>query len=204
VARARTTSRNPSTLRQRSTSGIEWSAVDKSSTSELVWHLREHTIPAALALLPGRMDTIDARAMLFATGYQESAFNARIQGGKGTRPGKGPAHGFWQFEAGGGVKEILSSPDTAPIIAPICRMFLFEPKPAIIHDAIADHDVLAACLARLLLYRDPRPMPHEDQSEIGWSIYLRNWRPGAPRPDDWPANFARAWSLVKGLEHAET
>lgn len=165
--------------------------------SEFVWHLREHTIPAALALLPGRMDTPEARAMLFATGYQESNFNARIQGGAGTKPGKGPARGLWQFERGGGVTEILNSPDTREVIRPICRMFLFEPTPIVMHEAIANNDVIAACFARLLLYRDPRPMPKENQSLLGWDIYLKNWRPGKPRLADWPDNFKRGWSLVK-------
>lgn len=173
-------------------------------TNELIWHMREHTIPAALALLPGRMASIEAVAMLFATGLQESEFNARRQGGKGIRPGNGPARGFWQFEAGGGVTEILDAPATSAIIRPICQMFLFEPIPSVCHVAIENHDVLAACFARLLLYRDPRPLPSKMQPEIGWSIYLRNWRPGAPRPADWPSNFRRGWHIAEGTEHAET
>lgn len=172
---------------------------------ELVWHIREHTIPAALALLPGRMDSPEARAMLLAVGLQESDFNARIQGGRGTRAGTGPARGFWQFERAGGVAEILSAPTTSVLVVPICRMFLFDPKPAVVHDAIAYHDVLACVFARLLLYRDPRPMPHDTEAEKGWDIYLRNWRPGAPRPAAWlgPAgSFATAWTVVTGELHA--
>jgi hypothetical protein len=168
---------------------------------ELVWHVREHTIPAALALLPGRMDTPEARAMLLATGLQESDFNARIQGGRGTRPGTGPARGFWQFERAGGVTEILTAPTTAAIVVPICRMFLFDPKPDVVHSVLAYHDVLACVFARLLLYRDPRPMPVETETAKGWSIYLRNWRPGAPRRDAWygaRGSFAVAWKVITG------
>lgn len=178
--------------------------MDKFSDSELIWHVREHTIPAALDLLPGRMDTPAARAMLIATGLQESEFNARRQGGHGTTPGNGPARGFWQFERAGGVTEILNAANTRDIIRPICRMFLFEPVPATIHVAIETHDVLAACFARLLLYRDPRAMPRIDQETVGWSIYVRNWRPGAPRPAAWPKHFTRAWQIIEGVEDAET
>ena len=171
---------------------------NQALTSELIWHFRQFTIPTALALLPGRMNTPEARAMLFATGLQESNFNARRQGGRGTRPGHGPARSFWQFEQGGGVVEVLTSPDTASFIQPICRMFLYEPTPAIVHAAMEHHDVLAACMARLLLYRDPRPLPSRNQSDLGWSVYVQNWRPGKPHPEKWPTYFTQAWQIVTG------
>lgn len=164
--------------------------------TELIWHIHEHTIPAALDLLPSRMDTTEARAMLLATGLQESAFNARRQGGKGTRPGNGPARSFWQFERAGGVTEILTSSNTRDIIRPICRMFLYEPTPAVIHAAMEHHDVLACCMARLLLYRDPRTLPHYDHPDLGWDIYLRNWRPGKPHPETWRKYYDQAWSII--------
>lgn len=174
------------------------SAPSINLTDDLIWHIDRYTIPAALGLLPGAMTSPEARAMLLATGLQESEFHARRQGGHGTTPGQGPARSFWQFERMGGVAEILTGPTTAPIIIPICRMFLYEPTPAVCHVAIENHDVLAACFARLLLYVDPRTMPSPIETDKGWSIYLKNWRPGAPRPADWPRNFARAWQIVKG------
>lgn len=166
--------------------------------SELVWHLHQYTVSAAFSLLPGAMNSREARAMLLAIGYQESAFNARMQGGHGTVRGTGPASGFWQFERAGGVTEILTSEDTKDHAIRICRLFLYEPTPTVIHQAIADHDVLACCFARLLLWRDPRALPSPIEADKGWSIYVSNWRPGRPHPDAWAANFARAWSIVKG------
>ena len=136
--------------------------------------------------------------MLLATGLQESAMNARVQGGRGTKRGNGPARSLWQFEKMGGVAEILTSPDTKDYAVPICRLLLYEPTPETVHAVMADNDILAAVFARLLLWRDPRPMPSPIEAQKGWSIYLRNWRPGKPHPETWPAYFARAWQVVRG------
>ena len=56
-------------------------------------------IPAAMALLPTRMDTQESRAMLIAIALQESRLTYRKQIG-------GPARGFHQFETGG-VRAVL-------------------------------------------------------------------------------------------------
>jgi len=40
-------------------------------------------------------------------------------------------------------------------------------------------DVLAAGLARLLLWSDPRRLPAVGDEEGSWALYLRTWRPGA-------------------------
>lgn len=166
------------------------------SNDELIWHVREHTVPAALSLLPGRMNSAPARAMLFATGLQESNFSARRQKvAPGVPP---PASGFWQFERGGGVTEILASPNTRDMVLPVCKLLLIEPTPSAVHEAIVYNDVLACVFARLLLYRDPRPMPLRTQAAIGWSIYAKNWRPGRPHPENWPRNFEEGWRVVEG------
>jgi len=39
-------------------------------------------------------------------------------------------------------------------------------------------DVLAAGLARLLLWSDPRRLPAVGDEEGSWALYLRTWRPG--------------------------
>jgi hypothetical protein len=161
--------------------------------SELVWHLRQQALPAALALLPGQMDTPEARAMLFAIGYQESEFLYRRQ------LGNGPARGFWQFERMGGVKEILDHAVVGPMIKQVCKTLIIAPTPAACHEAMQFNDVLAACFARLLLYVDPAVLPgRTGGSALGWKIYLRNWRPGKPGPLRWPRNFKRGWQVVEG------
>lgn len=166
--------------------------------NDLIWHIHERVIPSALALLPGQMTSPEARAMLLSIGLQESGFNARRQGGRGTVAGQGPARGFWQFERMGGVAEILKHDTTGPIIKPIARMLLYEPTPAVCHAAIEHCDVLAACFARLLLWVDPRPLPRRTEADKGWAMYLSNWRPGSPHPAFWIGHFKQAWDIVKG------
>jgi hypothetical protein len=164
-------------------------------SNELFWHVHRHVIPAALSLLPGKMDSIQARAMLLAIGLQESEFNARVQGGHGTVRGTGPAHGFWQFERKGGVIEVLT--DLRDLAEPICRELLYTPTSAVVHEAISDNDTLACVFARLLLWKDLRSMPESDDPKKGWQIYVDRWKPGAPRPKDWPVNFKLAWETAR-------
>jgi hypothetical protein len=164
---------------------------------ELLWLVAQYVVPAALALLPGRMDSPEARAMLLAIGLQESGFADRRQ------EGGGPARGFWQFEQGG-VRDVVENPVSASHLFPLLRLLLYPASttPAAVkalQAALADNDILAAVCARLLLYIDPRPMPSPQEAAKGWAIYLARWRPGAPRPAAWPACYALAWRTVKGL-----
>jgi hypothetical protein len=66
----------------------------------------------------------------------------------------------------------------------------FDPVP--IWEQIELDDVLAAGVARLLLYTDPFPLPKPEQSDVAWQYYTRNWRPGKPHPKTWPDCHARA------------
>ena len=161
-------------------------------SDELIWHIHEHTIPAALALLPGRMDSPAARAMLLAIGLQESKFTHRLQVPSGI------AHGFWQFEKNGGVKGVLDHPVTSPIVTPICELLCYYAVSSVCYEAIVHNDVLACVFARLLLWTDPRALPAEHEHGKGWDIYRDQWRPGKPHPEAWPANFFEGWRLVKG------
>lgn len=155
----------------------------------LLWHVHTHVIPAALSLLPGQMDSVQARAMLLAIGLQETEFLHR------TQMNSGPARGLWQFERAGGVTEVLTS--FPEIVKPICQLLLYEPKAAIVHPALRDNDVLACVFARLLLWKDPRTMPESNNPTKGWKIYLAQWRPGMPHADSWAMNFRQAWEIVR-------
>lgn len=156
---------------------------------DLLWHVAEHTIPAALSLLPGRMDSPEARAMLLAVGLQESGFATR-------RQTKGPARGFYQFEQAGGIAGVLTHPLTKPVIEPVCRLLLYPALAVVCYAAVEHHDVLATCFARLLLWTDMRALPTAVDAQKGWDIYLAQWRPGKPHPAEWPGNFATAWHVV--------
>ena len=159
-------------------------------------------IEPALGLLPAKMDTPEARAMLIAIALQESGLAARVQildAGKPwwvSRPG--PARGLWQFERGGGVAGVLGHPDTQPIVYPILDELLYPADAHIIHEALANNDVLATIFARLLLWSLPRPLPKRGDEAESWRQYMAAWRPGKPHPSTWSANYTMAWASVDG------
>ena len=117
-------------------------------------------IDPALAMLPPKMDSKEARCLLLTIGQQESRFEYRRQlVGAPPRP-IGPAKGFWQFELGteasrGGVWGVYLHKSSAPFLRMLCgeRGVKFSARE--IWNAIESDDVLAAGLARLLLYTDP-------------------------------------------------
>lgn len=141
----------------------------------------------ALALLGDRFQGADAERMLVAIVLQESGLRHRVQVG-------GPARGLWQFERGGGVRGVLTHPATRERAARVCADLLYPPDEATVYDALADNDVLAACFARLLLWSDPKPLPRSQDD--AWACYQRNWRPGKPHPERWPANWEQAVRAV--------
>lgn len=52
---------------------------------------------------------------------------------------------------------------------------------------------VAACVAAIgLLYADPEHLPPWNRPDLGWRCYLRNWRPGRQRPEDWQRDYAQA------------
>lgn len=143
--------------------------------------------PAAMALLPERMHSPEAKAMLLAIGFQESGFSYRKQL-------SGPARGFWEFEEDGGVHGVLVHRATKPIIDPILPV-LAVPAWGV-YDALSNHDVLACVFARLLLWTHPDPLPASNNPAGAWHYYVETWRPGKPRREVWDWNFERAWKEV--------
>lgn len=161
-----------------------------SRQQETAYYLRKSIAPIALSLLPGRMTSVPAVAMMMSIIGQESAFAARVQGGNG------PAHGFGQFERAGGVTEVLTSPVTRPILLPILELLVVKPTAVDCWNAIVYNDVLALVFIRLLLWKYPGALPLEHEVEKGWQQYVSAWRPGKPRPNDWPDNFIEGWRLA--------
>lgn len=157
---------------------------------ETLYFVHTRIVPTTLSLLPARMNTPPARAMLLAIGLQESGFIHRVQVG-------GPAHGFWQFEKGGGVRGVLGHAATQPLIHSVCDVLRYPPTEAGCYAAIVHNDVLACAFARLLLWTVPGALalPHEPQK--GWTQYLSGWRPGKPHPEKWDRYFAEAWRTVR-------
>lgn len=160
----------------------------------MIDHILQFTVPAAYALLPPKMQSPRATAMLLAIGFQESRFTERRQIG-------GPARGFWQFEAGGGVKGVLEHPSTADVIADVLEQLEYSTtvSPAGVtlrHLAIEHNDTLAFCFARCLLWTVPGALPGPGEADLGWVQYIAGWRPGRPHRATWDAFYAEAWMLV--------
>lgn len=146
----------------------------------MVDHLLTYTVPAAYSLLPEAMRSDQATAMLVAIGLHESGFTAR-------RQLRGPAHGFWMFERGGGVKGALThARSTTPALA-VYDALQYHRRPtdtiarigSEVFEALTHNDVLACCLARLLLWTLPAALPASDDPAGAFGQYLEAWRPGA-------------------------
>lgn len=155
-------------------------------------------INPALALLPRHMDSPQARVMLLAIGLQESRFEHRRQ------MSNGPARGFWQFEKGsaesrGGVWGVFLHPSSNRLLRTIAEQRGCAPSPTNIWQAIEHDDVLAAGLARLLLFTDPFKLPALGDPQAAWELYAdRCWRPGKPHPETWAGYHAQARAFVEG------
>lgn len=146
-------------------------------------------IMPALDLLPRSMHTGEAAVMLLAIGGQESGFRTREQVG-------GPAHGLWQFEKGGGVRGVLKHRATASHARIICTNRRVPPTEAAVYAELLDDDVLAAGMARLLLWADPLRLPAIGDEQGAWECYIRSWRPGQPHRDRWGEHYAAAVKAV--------
>jgi len=136
----------------------------------------------------------EADVLLLAIGRQESGFRDRIQGAGN----EGPARGFWQFERIA-VAEMLRR---HPALIGAVMTDLAIPKPwtsVTLHDAMALNDTLACVLARLLLRSDPAPLPAVGRREAAWGYYLRNWRPGKPKPLVWQGHYEAALAVVAAV-----
>lgn len=159
---------------------------DTPAADVAAWALHTAIEPGMewLHKLGGPVPTPAARTMLLAIGLQESAFCNRCQ------MGGGPARGFWQFEAGGGVRGVLTHPTSAALAKKACEAACVAPDMITVWRAIEGHDLLACAFARLLLLTDPYSMPTGENE--GWAGYSRVWRPGKPDRARWVQSWATA------------
>jgi hypothetical protein len=144
----------------------------------------------SLSLLAGlvKIPVSDAARVLTMTiAGQESNWAARRQIG-------GPARSYWQFEQGGGVAGLFHV--TPHQLAEVCKYFDVPFDIQTVFEAMAWHDPLACCMARLLLFTDAAPLPAVGEVDQAWSYYQRTWRPGAPHPEFWAQKYAFARALL--------
>lgn len=179
-------------------------------------HTLETIIRPALAHLasqyqPPRSGTFAARpaeAMLLAIAKQESDLTHRWQVIDRRRPDvKGPARGLWQMERGGGVKGVLTHSSSAVMAHKMCRERGVDGNnQTAVWVALETDDILAAMLARLLLWTDWRSLPTDSSPAAAaraFEIYEFVWRPGALKRDytnlrnKFLENYRQAWGAVK-------
>ena len=145
----------------------------------------------ALAILPAAMNRPEAQVMVTAICLQESGLIHRKQ------LGNGPARGLAQFELGtrqtrGGVWGVYLHDASRFWLDKLCASRGVQFLPESIWREMETDDVLAAGVARLLLFTDPLRLPAMDDADGAWGLYLRTWRPGKPRPETWPGHHAQA------------
>lgn len=130
-----------------------------------------------------------AARFLLAIALQESGLTHRRQvSADGTE--NGPASSWWQFEKNGGCKGVLAHRTAGPLMLRICEGYNVTPEAQILWEAMRYQDIVAAAAARLLIFTLPNALPLTEDE--GWSQYLAAWRPGKPRPAEWPKNWALA------------
>lgn len=143
--------------------------------------------------------TPDVCVLLLAIGLQESKLVYRRQ------IGNGPARGIFQFEKGtassrGGVTGLMLHQGSVALMKAVCVARKVPWDATAIWSALETDDVLACCVARIMLWTDPKKIPSREDEQAGWNCYARIWRPGKPRPDHWAANHAAA---LEAVIHAE-
>lgn len=158
----------------------------------------------AYKLLPSGMANPLADLQLLAIGLQESKFEHRQQliskvvNGVKTLSPIGPAVSFWQFEKGrmGGITHVLTHANTRKHAQTVCVHFGVAFDDGSVWEAMRTNDVLGACMARLLLYTDPRSLPAATDTKGAWDCYIRCWHPGKPHPETWAGYHAQARAAV--------
>ncbi len=132
--------------------------------------------------------TDSARVLVMTIAGQESEWRARRQIG-------GPARSYWQFEKFGGVAELFAV--TPKQLATVCADLDIPYDVTTVFEAMAWNDTLACCMARLLIWQDPAPLPQVGDKQASWQYYLRNWRPGAPHPQAWSGFYDQALAAMR-------
>jgi hypothetical protein len=157
--------------------------------------LLEFAITPALRILPARMSSKQAAAMLLSIAMQESNIEHRRQ------VGGGAGRGYWQFEQGGGVRGVLTHSASLAHAESVLQALDYpadytEPE---IHAALEHNDILAAAFARLLLFTLPQPLPTQNFPGVAWAQYSIAWRPGRPHRQTFDAFYEEAWDSVLTL-----
>lgn len=140
--------------------------------------------------LKPELNSPEANCQLLAMGRQESGFRVRQQ------ENQGPAHGLWQFERGG-IQDVLYSTRSGNMLWQFCQDIDIPYGSVTIYNALLVDDILAAGLARLLLWDALKPLPKIGDIDSAWECYLRCWGPGKPSRVRWSLSYAQAVDTIK-------
>jgi hypothetical protein len=139
------------------------------------------------------MGSYGARLQLLTTALHEGdQCRARMQ------YGGGPGRSFFQFEGGTGqaLDLVMKNPKTKPIVELACTTASVEYRLEAIYWAVTGNDAFAIVMARLLLWLDPATLP-EDDPELSYKIYLRQWNPGKPPGQEkWTGLYRQAQQII--------
>jgi len=149
-------------------------------------------VDAALSVLPARLTSGAARAMLVAIALQESDLRHRRQIG-------GPALSYLMWEPGedSALPGVLKHPATKDMARDFIAALDYtgldaeELRQATVYDC-----TLSAGLGRLLLYTLPMALPQRHDSTEAWGQYMQAWRPGKGKPERWLTRWLAAWELI--------
>ena len=141
-----------------------------------------------LSLLPARMDTPQARAMITSICLQESRIVHRRQIG-------GPARGFAQFEVAG-VSGVMTHRVSSGWCEQIVGLLGYRMEARELHAALEHNDPLCCVFSRLLLWTLPEPLPERGEVDKAWRQYTDAWRPGKPHRSTWGGHYRQAWEWV--------
>lgn len=155
-------------------------------------------IMPAYGLLPAKMASREATAMLIAIGLIESRFQFRRQVVRYSheQPVYGPARGYLQFESGG-IFGVLRHEASRVLVREVLAELNYDDDMMTAWMAVEHNDVLAATFGRLLLWTDPKPIPQFGQDVTAYEYYLRLWRPGKPQSQEtFTKYFDEAWRIA--------
>lgn len=149
-------------------------------------------VDVALRILPPRLTSDEARAMLVAIALQESDLVSRQQIG-------GPALSYLMWEPGpkSGLPGVLRHHATGSMAARLVSELDYSAlEPEELRQTCVTDGVLSAGLGRLLLFTLPYPLPPRHDVEAAYRQYIDAWRPGKRTPGRWAERYRRAWDTL--------
>lgn len=148
--------------------------------------IRRTILHPALALLPESLSGREAEVLLLASGLAASGFQTR-------RDARGPGRGYWRaLPDGVMVGGVLRAAQTRDLAVAVCDARQVPPIAERVYSALEHDDLLAAALARLLLWSDPAGLPSLGDEAGAWACYQCHWAVDEAARRDWPAHYQRA------------